>query len=117
MKRADFFKLWVEALRSRKFKQTQGTLVNDNRFCCLGVACEIANRNEIKKFDFADMELLPDIMTKFLGIDSEGNFKESIKYGGKYYESLVELNDLQVPFGRIATIIEKQLAARNFRKP
>lgn len=32
---------WVEALRSGKYKQTRGTLKNNEGFCCLGVLCEI----------------------------------------------------------------------------
>ena len=33
---------WVEALRSGKYKQGQGALnYNNEKFCCLGVACEI----------------------------------------------------------------------------
>lgn len=36
-------KKWVAALRSRKFKQTTGTLRNCcNEYCCLGVLCAVA---------------------------------------------------------------------------
>lgn len=35
---------WVEALRSGKYKQTRNALrKSDNRFCCLGVLCDIAD--------------------------------------------------------------------------
>lgn len=33
-------RLWIDALRSGKFKQTRGQLQRGNAFCCLGVACE-----------------------------------------------------------------------------
>jgi hypothetical protein len=32
---------WVAALRSGKFKQTEGRLADERGFCCLGVLCEI----------------------------------------------------------------------------
>lgn len=39
-------RLWLEALRSGKYKQTKGTLGRKNldgsaSYCCLGVACEV----------------------------------------------------------------------------
>lgn len=42
------FKTWIEALRSGKYKQTQGRLERDNKFCCLGVACEVLIPEEKK---------------------------------------------------------------------
>ena len=33
---------WVAALRSGKYKQGKGALSTEDRFCCLGVACEIS---------------------------------------------------------------------------
>lgn len=32
---------WIEALRSGEYKQGQGTLYCHNRFCCLGVLCNL----------------------------------------------------------------------------
>ena len=34
-------KLWVAALRSGKYKQGHGGLRDGDRFCCLGVLCDI----------------------------------------------------------------------------
>jgi hypothetical protein len=36
-------RVWVEALRSGKYKQTKGTLhnLNNGGFCCLGVAADV----------------------------------------------------------------------------
>lgn len=39
---------WVAALRSGKYKQGVGGLRRDDRFCCLGVLCEIA---EVPSFE------------------------------------------------------------------
>lgn len=33
---------WLEALRSGDYQQTDAYLSRDNRYCCLGVLCEIA---------------------------------------------------------------------------
>lgn len=33
---------WLEALESGKFEQGQTCLKKDNKFCCLGVACELS---------------------------------------------------------------------------
>ncbi len=32
---------WVTALRSGKYLQTQGSLYKENKYCCLGVLCEV----------------------------------------------------------------------------
>lgn len=38
---------WVNALRSGKYKQARGYLrTGDNRFCCLGVLCDVSNKVE-----------------------------------------------------------------------
>ena len=47
---------WVEALRSGKYMQTQGTLRNGEGFCCLGVLCDIVKNDlniewEYEKFE------------------------------------------------------------------
>lgn len=34
--------LWVTALRSGKYQQGQGALLRNGKYCCLGVACEVA---------------------------------------------------------------------------
>jgi len=37
--------LWVQALESGEFEQGTAALRQDDKFCCLGVACELARRN------------------------------------------------------------------------
>lgn len=39
-------KKWIEALRSGKYKQGKTLLRSANKFCCLGVLCDII-KNEI----------------------------------------------------------------------
>ena len=38
-------KLWVENLRSGEYKQLKGHLSDDEAYCCLGLACELAIKN------------------------------------------------------------------------
>jgi hypothetical protein len=46
----DIAKLWAKALRSGKYKQGKFTLRNhDNSFCCLGVLCDLYNKEQKKK--------------------------------------------------------------------
>ena len=35
------FNKWIKALRSGKYKQTVGSLQDENGFCCLGIACKV----------------------------------------------------------------------------
>lgn len=43
-------RLWINALRSGKYKQTRQTLHNkyDNTYCCLGVSCDIYRKHTKK---------------------------------------------------------------------
>lgn len=42
-------KLWVEALRSGKYKQAVGVLESTSGgFCCLGVACKVAEEHGVE---------------------------------------------------------------------
>ncbi|EJD67128.1 hypothetical protein BB65665_12991, partial [Bacillus sp. 916] len=37
-------RVWIEALRSKKYEQGKGFLKTiDNKFCCLGVACDVVS--------------------------------------------------------------------------
>lgn len=40
----DRIRLWVKALRSGKYHQAKRSLRRDNRYCCLGVACDVYHR-------------------------------------------------------------------------
>lgn len=42
---------WLEALRSGKYKQGQKTLQQGDRFCCLGVLCDVMG---VEKAKFGD---------------------------------------------------------------
>lgn len=40
--RTELLKAWVKALRSGKYQQRKQYLNRDGKFCCVGVACEVA---------------------------------------------------------------------------
>ena len=45
---------WIEALRSGQYKQgTQGLRTTDNRFCCLGVLCDVVKDDVGLKWEVA----------------------------------------------------------------
>lgn len=125
-------KKWVKALRSCKYKQGTGTLKQYNskgkaEHCCLGVLCELYNK-EMKKnkkkmlsekvydndsdfshgyarFDGRKADL-PKIVIQWSGMkDNIGRFTTNDKICKEY--TLADLNDLGQKFVAIADIIEK----------
>lgn len=104
-------KKWVKALRSRKYKQTTRKLSQGGKFCCLGVACELAveagvisaPRNNIYDDQGA---WLPAKVMDWLGL---------AHHRGKYTDShgdnttLTALNDSRrYSFSKIARVIESE---------
>lgn len=111
-------KKWVKALRSGKFKRTEGRLRIGDMFCCLGVACEIAKKDgvrlSVKKFVpvgggecFAyggQHNYLPSAVRRWLGLaDQSGSFAGD-------EDSLAAHNDDGESFAAIARLIESQPA-------
>lgn len=108
--------LWVEALRSGKYEQTQAYLADRSGFCCLGVACELAveagiispsfesgiHTNGVRRYE-NNVSCLPPAVLNWLGLNSEtGLFNE----GTEDEESLAGLNDNGKTFAEIADVIE-----------
>jgi hypothetical protein len=56
----DFKKRWVEALRSGEFKQGQGYLEYEGKFCCLGVLCKITGTPTTKTIDYGEGDVEVD---------------------------------------------------------
>lgn len=93
-------KKWAEALRSGKYKQGQFSLRKDDKFCCLGVYCDLVDSERwnlhLGKQAFwwdgraSTVDLPPDIEER-LGINQS---------------LFMELNDWGVSFDVIASIIE-----------
>ena len=125
---------WLTALESGKHKQGNGHLCKNNKYCCLGVACEVLGlkkeynegiiiyfSREIKE-DLQDSNFtyLPDGIAKEIGLINSSGTMESSQYSDLFYEalyeegykedqknSLVKYNDSGATFEQIAYAIRK----------
>ena len=119
MKKSEFIELWLQALESGKYKQGKDVLkTKTGKYCCLGVACEIANENKVRKIEIEEGvdQLLPLTLAKFLNISSDGGFQFNVTHRGREYSSLTSLNDLGITFKSIARIIREQIKAKYFER-
>jgi hypothetical protein len=109
---------WVAALRSGEFKQDRGRLHTVDRetgevgYCCLGVACEIAERNGViqppEDSSLPEWEpawrtdsLLTRTFMRWLGVDSNNPYLSGT--------SAASWNDREgASFAKIADLIELQ---------
>jgi hypothetical protein len=108
---------WLEALRSGEYEQGQGQLRYGNRFCCLGVLCEVAVKEglpiEVRKsmYDttFYNDEgfVLPDSVREWAGLDHYNPEVPWSENGEPF--SLGGLNDAGKNFEFIAALIESNL--------
>lgn len=100
--------LWVDALRSGEYKQTTDTLQNGRGYCCLGVACAVAQKNGITVLvDADDHSMLGDSLSdqtdvkKWLGLSQ---YHGAI---GHTQTQLTVLNDRGgLTFSELADVIE-----------
>lgn len=101
---------WVKALRSGKYIQGKIRLKsNDEKFCCLGVLCDISKKSRWTKdkrglnWYNTSEKYLPTIVQKYSGI------KTSSGVNKKLGRSLISLNDSgDFTFNDIADYIEKE---------
>jgi hypothetical protein len=98
-------KLWIEALRSGEYKQTTATLENKEGYCCLGVACVVAEKHGVVVSHKPNEKLLGGNLNdqtsvmEWLGLYSgEGDNSTGV--------SLVQMNDDGTTFNDIADFIE-----------
>jgi len=96
--------LWVDALRSGKYEQTTGQLLKDGRYCCLGVACEVAMyHGVIFEYDGENGDLTGNFVGDWLEITTDK--------GPYTQEKLIDLNDKEKKsFSEIADYIESCLS-------
>lgn len=108
-------RIWrlVEALRLGKYKKTTNQLREGNRFCCLGVACDLASKplkltwNDGPLFDGARYILPPSAM-KYYGFSVDNPY---VVLSKDNYADLASVNDGGASFKRIATLIAKTYLA------
>jgi hypothetical protein len=97
---------WVKALRSGKYKRAIGALRNRNRFCCLGVACDVSQVGEwgVNGYDGRN-GTLPASVCEWLGLRSSDpglHDKRGLRKAASY------LNDKRrYTFDEIADAIER----------
>jgi len=112
--------LWAEALESGEYEQTTEWLQGDGGFCCLGVACEVAEEHGIKvsrewdtdELDGSDLSDQPDVQ-EWLGLTGEnGSFKilqDRPNNSNRISTSLARLNDEgKTTFAELAAIIRAE---------
>jgi hypothetical protein len=102
---------WVDALRSGKYEKCQWRLRRGDRYCALGVVCDVSGLGE-----WADglycvphegpvRSVLPDIVQILLGV--HGNYPYFVPLSGG--NDISDLNDdPEYSFDMIADIIEKE---------
>lgn len=114
---------WTQALRSGKYDQGKHALrTKDNKFCCLGVLCDISNvgvwalqgdgsyRYKCEGYNNNSGEGLPIAVQDWAGIIGTSNpvLKQN-DFKGLY--SAAGLNDDGTPFFQIADLIESAAAS------
>lgn len=92
---------WIEALRSGKYEQGQGRLRDGDRYCCLGVLCEIEGLvydGEVYYWEGKGTDALVPY-----------GFGRNINLDTDIEEQLAKMNDSGKPFSEIADFIEENL--------
>lgn len=103
-------RLWLEALRSGEYSQGKYRLQSGNEFCCLGVACEVAEKAGIKvnkdRFGMINgitLNIQPNVIA-WLGLrSSAGEITVD--------EVLTRLNDSGQTFFDLADLIERNASS------
>jgi hypothetical protein len=115
-------KLWLDALRSDKYKQARDRLRDGDGFCCLGVLCDIVkndvggrwegpedNAQFIVGYEHAT-GALPAAVQELAGLKQANPEIEAIMIKDENAPvSLAGMNDHGVSFAEIADIIEEHL--------
>jgi len=108
-------RLWIKALRSRKYRQARGWLRDDGAFCCLGVLCDLYDKQTgtgrwnghgytVTNGD-SSSTMLPDGVREWAGLDD--NLGGDPRLGRTLSAS--SLNDKGKSFNFIADRIERYL--------
>lgn len=108
---------WVAALRSGEYKQGRGQLRIGDRFCCLGVLCDLhgrANRSEWRGNEYDGCEFaLSETVQEWAGLKCEnpkvGDFALACYNDGRVGHGPVYPDVPKSDFKKIATLIERHL--------
>ena len=109
--------IWIEALRSGDYKQTQKRLKEDDGYCCLGVACDISGLGQwtnrcydggykySKRDYWSEVSYLPEEVMQYFGLTMKDGYARD-KNGVGF--TLLAMNDNNMSFDQIADIIESE---------
>lgn len=112
---------WLKVLRSGEYEQGRGQLRSDNKFCCLGVLCEIYRQETGKGRwvvygQFTDengnssFSALPKKVVEWAELPGENpDVRKPAIYRSSGGYCLAQQNDAGATFEQIAQIIEAEL--------
>ena len=108
---------WLEALESGKYNQGIGNLKSNDRYCCLGVACELLGLSQKIEdgmiyfgYDHSyHSAIMPYTSWKLLGLKDGSGYFEELNIDGNIIKNrtLAFLNDSGWTFKQIANVIRK----------
>jgi hypothetical protein len=103
--RAEVYKLWIKALRSGKYKQTDCILRRGDAFCCLGVLCDLARKDggpgwaatvSHSYLEQGHGGLLPDAMNRFLALGGATGALAKMNDGGRSFTEIAHYIEVEV---------------------
>jgi len=98
---------WVSALRSGQYQQGQGFMRKNGKYCCLGVAMDLAIANGVVcEPNWGSTSTIPDSVNAWFGIKGSGLNKKLFGDAAFYSSSPSYLNDHGTSFNEIANAIE-----------
>lgn len=108
-------KLWVEALRSGKYRQGRNLLHGPDGMCCLGVLCDVAglpweDQGDGRYMAGDETRVAPRAAMDFVGLKNNcgGYAVAGDDDEDGFYKELTEFNDSGMSFEAIATIIASE---------
>lgn len=114
--RKDIKAKWIKALRSGKYAQGKGQLHTGDKFCCLGVLCDLHAKATGQTWDGARYDgedlMLPISVANWARLPKKYRGSASDRtdvYFSDEHESLSELNDGGKSFKEIAAVIKEKL--------
>jgi hypothetical protein len=122
--RADIKQAWIMALRSGEYKQGIGALRTQNRYCCLGVLCDVVRKEFLPSLEMQSSDggqtwsfgsnddkcfaELPNAVVNVAGLNDMPN-PMVITADDNNRRRLAYLNDDGMSFSDIADLIEANL--------
>jgi hypothetical protein len=115
---------WIDALNSGEYQQTKKQLFDGDKFCCLGVLCDLYSKEHGEEWDyrysdfedhnrwyFCDQgEILPHVVMDWAGLKSENPKVELIDGESKeaLFSDIASMNDSGYTFKELSNYIKQQ---------